>query len=328
MSGFLSMPWSLALSALRMKLATLRPGIAVGYWNARNMPRRARLSGLSLRMSRPRHMTSPPVTMYRGVAHQRVGERRLSRAVGAHDRVDLAGPDLEVDALEDLALRRGGGRDPQAADDERFGRRRSRRWWWRRSVWSVTMASGLLRGLGSRLVRAGARRSAGGTRSARVTPSSAPATASRTRIQRKLTVHDEVRAARVVGVVLGGADHRGERALERAEDLAHLDRLGRPRQLVAAVGAARARRPGRRPEGRRQAARGRPAACPRPRRSPRGWPARAEVPPELDHQPNAVLALRAEGDGARAVERGPMAGGGLIRGGQEGVLNPKRSCRD
>ena len=66
MSGFLSMPWSLALSALRMKLATLRPGIAVGYWNARNIPRRARLSGLSLSTSRPRHSTSPPVTMYDG----------------------------------------------------------------------------------------------------------------------------------------------------------------------------------------------------------------------------------------------------------------------
>ena len=66
MSGFLSMPWSLALSALRMKLATLRPGIAVGYWKARNIPSRARLSGLSFRMSRPRHRTSPPVTMYDG----------------------------------------------------------------------------------------------------------------------------------------------------------------------------------------------------------------------------------------------------------------------
>ena len=66
MSGFLSIPWSLALSALRMKLATLRPGIAVGYWNARNIPSRARLSGLSLRMSRPRQRTSPPVTTYDG----------------------------------------------------------------------------------------------------------------------------------------------------------------------------------------------------------------------------------------------------------------------
>src|SRR5690606_11764435 len=35
------------------------------------------------------------------VAGQRVGERRLARPVGAHDRVDLAAVDGEVDALED-----------------------------------------------------------------------------------------------------------------------------------------------------------------------------------------------------------------------------------
>ena len=105
MSGFLSMPWSFALSALRMKLATLRPGIAVGYWKARNIPSRARLSGLSFRMSRPRHVDLAAGHDVRRVAHQRVGERRLARAVRAHDRVDLARPDLEVDALEDLVLR-------------------------------------------------------------------------------------------------------------------------------------------------------------------------------------------------------------------------------
>ena len=51
MSGFLSMPWSLALSALRMNDATDRPGIAVGYWNARNSPSRDRLSGDSFSRS-------------------------------------------------------------------------------------------------------------------------------------------------------------------------------------------------------------------------------------------------------------------------------------
>ena len=61
-SPVLSMPWSLALRALRMKLATLRPGIAVGYWKARNIPRRARLSGVSFRTFRPCHVTVPPVT--------------------------------------------------------------------------------------------------------------------------------------------------------------------------------------------------------------------------------------------------------------------------
>ena len=37
-----------------------------------------------------------------GVAHQRVGERRLARAVRAHQRVDLARAHREVDALDDL----------------------------------------------------------------------------------------------------------------------------------------------------------------------------------------------------------------------------------
>jgi hypothetical protein len=61
-SASLSTPCSLALRALRMNDATDRPGIAVGYWNARNSPRRARLSGVSFRMSRPFQVTSPAVT--------------------------------------------------------------------------------------------------------------------------------------------------------------------------------------------------------------------------------------------------------------------------
>ncbi len=61
-SSFLSMPWSLALRALRMNDATLSPGIAVGYWKARNSPSLARLSGDRARMSRPFQKTWPPVT--------------------------------------------------------------------------------------------------------------------------------------------------------------------------------------------------------------------------------------------------------------------------
>ena len=67
-----------------------------------------------------------------------------------------------------------------------------------------------------------------GTRSARVMPSSAPAIASRTRTQSRLTVQDEVRSqARSWLGVVGRADHRRERAFEGAQDLAHPDRLGR-----------------------------------------------------------------------------------------------------
>jgi hypothetical protein len=65
-SSFLSMPCSFALSALRTKEATLRPGIAVGYWKARKRPRRERLSGLRARMSRPFQRTSPPLIRYAG----------------------------------------------------------------------------------------------------------------------------------------------------------------------------------------------------------------------------------------------------------------------
>ena len=47
-------------------------------------------------------------------------------------------------------------------------------------------------------------------------------------------------AGELVGglVFLAGADHRGDRPLERAQDVRHPDVLGRPGELVAAVGAA------------------------------------------------------------------------------------------
>ena len=57
-----STPRARALRAVRRKLATESPGIAVGYWKARKSPRRARLSGESFRMSRPFQVTSPFLT--------------------------------------------------------------------------------------------------------------------------------------------------------------------------------------------------------------------------------------------------------------------------
>ena len=45
-----------------MKLATDRPGMAVGYWKARNIPIRARLSGDILSRLWPFQVTSPAVT--------------------------------------------------------------------------------------------------------------------------------------------------------------------------------------------------------------------------------------------------------------------------
>jgi hypothetical protein len=61
-----SMPRLRALRAVRRKLATERPGIAVGYWKARKRPSRARLSGVSLSTSRPLKLTWPFVTWYDG----------------------------------------------------------------------------------------------------------------------------------------------------------------------------------------------------------------------------------------------------------------------
>ena len=121
----------------------------------------------------------------------------------------------------------------------------------------------------------------------------------------------------VLGVV-GGAHHRGDRALEGAEDLAHPDLGGVAGELVAAVGASRRDdeagvaeahhqlleiRPGEVLLGRDLRERGRPLA---------------EMPAELNHEPDAVLALRRERDGAAAVE-----GRAGCRVGQGTVLNPE-----
>jgi ABC-type multidrug transport system ATPase subunit len=54
----------------------------------------------------------------RRMAHQGVGEGRLARAVRAHDRVDLALAQVEVDALQDLRLRMAEWRDPEAPDQQ------------------------------------------------------------------------------------------------------------------------------------------------------------------------------------------------------------------
>ena len=52
------------------------------------------------------------------VAHEGVRQSRLARAVGAHDGVDFALADGQVDPLEDLVIGLGGGRNVQVADDE------------------------------------------------------------------------------------------------------------------------------------------------------------------------------------------------------------------
>ena len=189
MSGFLSMPWSLALSAERMKLATLQAGDRGRVLEGEEEAEPGALVGRQLEDVAALPEDLAALDDVGRVAHQRVGEGRLARAVRAHDRVDLALADGQVDPLQDLVVGGGDGRDAQAADDRAAGRRRCR---------SVTGRSGLP-GVGS--AGCGRRRSVGdcrgGTRSARVIESRAPATASRTRTHRTLTVQRDERSHRI-----------------------------------------------------------------------------------------------------------------------------------
>jgi hypothetical protein len=91
-----------AAAAVRRKFDIETPGTSTGYCMARKRPARARSS--------TRHRED--VLAVEGdralgdlvlrVAGDRVRQRRLAGAVGAHDGVGLAGPHGEVDALEDL----------------------------------------------------------------------------------------------------------------------------------------------------------------------------------------------------------------------------------
>ena len=128
---------------------------------------------------------------------------------------------------------------------------------------------------------------------------------------------------RVFGVV-AGAQHRGDRALERAQDLGHRDGLGRAGELVAAVCAAGAGHETGLAEADDQLLeiRAREVFLGGDLRERRRT--HAVMAPELDHQPDAVLALRGEGDGAAAVIAGRVAQRGRDGGrgsGQGNVLD-------
>src|SRR5918994_2502988 len=77
-----SSPWAsrCALTAIRMYLATVTPGIATGYWKAMNSPIRERSSGLASVMSSPLKVIVPSVTS------------RLGCPMIAFARVDLPEP--------------------------------------------------------------------------------------------------------------------------------------------------------------------------------------------------------------------------------------------
>ena len=67
-------------------------------------------------MSSPLEQDAPAGDHVGGVGEQRVGERRLARAVGAHEGVQRAGLDLERHAPQDLVVV---DRDVQVVDLER-----------------------------------------------------------------------------------------------------------------------------------------------------------------------------------------------------------------
>ena len=83
---------------LAQELETGTPGISSGYWKARNMP------GLGPHVGRPGGDVLAPEPdraarhLVGGVAEQGVGQRRLARAVGAHQGVELALAHDQVDA--------------------------------------------------------------------------------------------------------------------------------------------------------------------------------------------------------------------------------------
>ena len=93
---------SIAVLAVRRKLATETPGTSTGYCIARKSPARARSSTRHRQdvLAVEGHGAARDVVLR--VAGDRVGQGRLAGPVRAHDRVHLAGPDGERDPLEDL----------------------------------------------------------------------------------------------------------------------------------------------------------------------------------------------------------------------------------
>ena len=196
-----------ALTAMRRKFATDTPGIVAGYWKARNRPARARSSGSASVRSSPFEQDAALGHLVGGVAHERVGERGLARAVRAHQGVRLALLHGQVDAVEDLAVL---GADVQVLDLQGH---------------AIAFSAFL----------------SGWTRSSSVISFRVRTMDPCTRVQRSL-VGQGSRALAGAGehpVRVGGdALDRGDVALQRRHDLGHRDLLGRTGERVAPVRAA------------------------------------------------------------------------------------------
>ena len=187
-------------------------------------------------------------------------------------------------------------------------------------VWSVTMRSGLPGGVVAGWVDLGSG-IRGGTRSARVIESRAPATASRTRTQSRFTVQRVVRSQIVACSGSSLAQSIGAIGPSRARRTSVIViAAGWSAELVAAVRAAGAHDQPcfAKADDELLQVRARQVLLGgdlRERRRPH-----AVVTPELDHQAHAVFALRAEGDGAAAVEGEARAGGRRRRSGRRSSI--------
>ena len=91
-----------ALIALRRKLVTVTPGNRVRVLEGEEEAPLRALVGPELGDVVAVEQDLALGDLVGRMAHQRVGERRLARAVRAHDRVLLVRVDRQVDALDDL----------------------------------------------------------------------------------------------------------------------------------------------------------------------------------------------------------------------------------
>ena len=200
-----------------------------------NRPARERSSGSASVMSSPPKSIEPSVTSSDGVAHDRVGERRLAGAVRPHQRVDLALADLEVEALEDLLVLGVTCRSVifrSAIGLLRLGLEVGRR---RRRQAAAA-------GSGERGARRAARLELDRARSS-VVPASAFVMPPWTRVHSSFVAQawsPSVSCEQSTRPSLSGVEalHRRDRALEHLDDLEHLDLGGGPAEPVAAAGAA------------------------------------------------------------------------------------------
>ena len=80
------------------------PGISIGYWKARNRPLRGALRRIEAEnvLAIEQHFALGDLVIF--LAGEHIAQRRLARAVAAHDGMHLASRNDEVHALEDFAI--------------------------------------------------------------------------------------------------------------------------------------------------------------------------------------------------------------------------------